>query len=111
MFSKFLFGLNVDSQTCTETYTNGIWKGVCKDGSFNGIGVVLANVINLLTTLTIIVTVFFIMYGGFQYITSSGNEKGVEKAKQTITYALIGLIVALVGRMLVSLVVGRLTTQ
>ncbi len=109
MLEKISIGLG---ETCSgETFSNGIWKGVCKDGSVSGIGILMGNLINFLTTLTIIVSVFFVMYGGFQYITSSGNEKGVEKAKQTITYALIGLLVSFIGKMLVNLILSNLVNS
>jgi hypothetical protein len=33
--------------------------------------------------------------GSFQYLMSGGNSKGVEGGKNTLTYAIVGLIVAL----------------
>ncbi|MFW6110144.1 MAG: pilin [Patescibacteria group bacterium] len=41
-----------------------------------------------------LVTFAYIIIGGFKYITAGGDEKAVEKAKKTITYAFIGLLVA-----------------
>ncbi len=43
------------------------------------------------------VAVLFLIIGGFQYITSAGNPDGIEKAKATILYAIIGIIVALLA--------------
>lgn len=95
-----------------STYTNGIWKGVCNDGTGNGIAsvaILLSNVINLLMNVSFVLAVSFIMYGGFKYVTSSGNDKGVESAKQTITYAIIGLLVTITGKMLVLFVLSRIS--
>lgn len=41
--------------------------------------------------------VVFIMFllGGFKWLTSAGNPKNVESARNTLTYAIIGLIVIL----------------
>ena len=50
------------------------------------------------------VAVLLIIWGGFQYITAAGNEKRVESAKQTLTYAVIGLIVILLAQVIVTLV-------
>jgi len=40
-----------------------------------------------------ILSVVFIMIGGFQYITSGTSKDGTTKAKNTITYAIIGLVI------------------
>lgn len=40
-----------------------------------------------------LVSVIYIIIGGFSYITSAGNAEKVGKATQTITYAVIGLVV------------------
>lgn len=41
-----------------------------------------------------IVAVAVLVYGGFLYITSAGNDEGSKKATNTITYAVIGIVVA-----------------
>lgn len=35
----------------------------------------------------------FIVYGGFRYIAARGDEREVEEAKSTLTYAVIGIAV------------------
>lgn len=37
--------------------------------------------------------VLMIVYGGFQYLIVGSNEKNVDKAKTTITYAVIGMVI------------------
>ncbi len=54
------------------------------------------------------VAVLFIIWGGIQYITAAGNEKQAEAAKQTLTYAVLGLIVILLAYVIVQLVVQSL---
>lgn len=49
--------------------------------------------------------VVLIVYGGFQFITSAGNVGAVEKAKKTITGALIGLVIALLAHAIASFIV------
>ena len=49
----------------------------------------------------------FIVIGGFRYVLSHGDAQGVDRAKNTILYALIGLIVALLAEALVTFVIGR----
>jgi hypothetical protein len=50
--------------------------------SFYGISIVIANPI----------AIIFIIYSGIQLIVSAGNKEKVQKAKKTLTYAIIGLI-------------------
>jgi len=52
------------------------------------------------------IAVFFLIWGGLQYITSSGNKDKAEQAKQTITYSVIGLIVVVLARVIVDLTLG-----
>jgi len=42
-----------------------------------------------------LVAVVFIVIGGYQYITSQGNDEQSKKATQTLTYAVIGLLIVM----------------
>lgn len=59
-----------------------------------------------------ILSVIFIIYGGFKYVTESGRPggdgvaSGVASAKNTIIYAVIGLVVAMIAQPLVKFVIG-----
>lgn len=39
------------------------------------------------------VAVIYIIYGGFSYITAGGDESKAEQAKNTLTFAIIGVVV------------------
>lgn len=52
-------------------------------------------VISLLLFLVITLSLIFLIIGGIRYTTSGGNKEGTAKAKDTITYALIGLALGL----------------
>lgn len=45
--------------------------------------------------------------GGFKYITSQGDSQAVAKAKNTIIYALVGLLVSILATAIVTFVIGR----
>jgi hypothetical protein len=49
-----------------------------------------------------------IIIGGYQMVTSAGNEEGYKKAKQTITYAVIGLVIAVLSYSIASIVENTL---
>ena len=42
-------------------------------------------------------SVVMLIIGGFRYVVSSGNESSVTNAKNTILYAIIGLVIALLA--------------
>lgn len=48
--------------------------------------------------------VFFIIIGGFKYITSQDEPQSVAKARSTIVYAVIGLVIALSAEFIVTFV-------
>lgn len=52
-----------------------------------------------------IVSLFFIIFAGIKYITSGGGKQ-VEEAKNILTYAIIGLVVALLALFIVTTIAG-----
>ena len=52
------------------------------------------------------VTIFFIIKGGFMYMTSTGSPDGMTNAKKTITNAIIGLIIAVLSAAIVNAIAG-----
>lgn len=52
--------------------------------------------------------VLFIIIGGFRFVISAGDPEDTSKAKSTIFYALIGLIVAVSAEALISFVLVHL---
>jgi cytochrome bd-type quinol oxidase subunit 2 len=65
---------------------------------------VLSNIIYWILGLAGGIAVLFLILGGLQYISSSGNKDKAEKAKQTILYAVIGLIVIALSFVIVAFV-------
>lgn len=55
------------------------------------------------------VTVFFLIKGGFGYITSAGSSEGMASAKKTITNAIVGLIIAILAASIVNAIAGAIT--
>ncbi len=64
------------------------------DTGINSIG-------NILITIAAIVATFFLVLGGIKYITSDGDPGKAQSAKQTVTYAIVGLAVAIMARAII----------
>lgn len=70
---------------------------------------IVKSIINLLSVIVGIVAVIMIIVGGFRYITSGGNDTSVTSAKNTILYAIIGLVVVALAQVIVRFTLSKLT--
>lgn len=68
------------------------------------LGTVFGNVVKSLLGFAGIVLFILLLAGGFKYITSGGDPKAVESARNTLTYAIIGLIVILLSYLILVLI-------
>lgn len=62
-----------------------------------------------LTGLAAIASVFFLMYGGFMYMTSRGAPDKLENAKRVLKNAVIGLVIVLGAATLTAILSGAMT--
>jgi cytochrome bd-type quinol oxidase subunit 2 len=69
---------------------------------------ILRQIVNIFSVIVGIVAVFMIIVGGLRYITSGGDSSKVNSAKNTILYAIIGLVVVALAQVIVGFVVQRL---
>jgi hypothetical protein len=60
-------------------------------------GWLTGSVFPILMTILIFVTVLFVFYGSFLYFTAYGDENKAQQAKKTITFAVVGFIIAIVA--------------
>jgi uncharacterized membrane protein (DUF441 family) len=62
------------------------------------------SIVSVAIQLGTIVSVLGIMYGGFQYVSAQGDEEKIGKARNTITWALVGTAVLLGARTIMAVV-------
>lgn len=67
-----------------------------------------SDALTLITIISAASAVFFLIRGGYTYITSSGKPDALEDAKKTIRNSLLGLVIVLASSGLVSLLSGAL---
>lgn len=65
---------------------------------------VFGRITNVILLIVGIVSVVMLIYGGLRYILSGGDSKKVTDAKNTILYAIIGLIISLLAYAIVNFV-------
>ena len=64
--------------------------------------------IDIISVIVGIAAVIMIIVGGFKYITSNGDSGTVSGAKNTILYAIVGLVVVALAQLIVRFVVSEL---
>lgn len=69
----------------------------------------IQNVIQILVTIAGLVASGFFVWGGFGYITSSGNPESLERSKKTIVYSAFGLAIT-IGAFVISNIVTQVAT-
>ncbi len=57
----------------------------------------ITTIVNYILFFLGLIATIMIIYGGFLYITSGGDDAGAEKGKKILMYAAIGLIVVLIS--------------
>jgi len=72
-----------------------------------GIDGIFQSIAAIIIVLVGIVAVVMIILGGIQYSTSQGDPGKVKKAKDTIMYGIIGLIVAILAFAIVTFVLNN----
>lgn len=73
---------------------------------FDGPTAIVPKVINLMLFIVGVLAIFMMIYGGIRYVLSGGDNGKVKDAKNTILYAILGLIVAILGYAIVGWVVS-----
>jgi Type IV secretion system pilin len=85
------------ADTCLFTGING-----CDNGLFT-------TIVNILLFIIGAISVVMLIIGGIRYTVSGGDSSAVTGAKNTILYAIIGLVVAFLAFAIVNWVLGGLT--
>ena len=92
--------LNVDPNVPCTIQTVG-QEGTDKVNS------IITTVINVFSIVVGVVAVIMIIIGGLKYITSGGDSGNITGAKNTILYAVIGLVVVALAQFIVKFVLGK----
>jgi hypothetical protein len=80
-------------------------------GSDTGIATFLSWAVNIFSAIVGIIAVVMIIVGGLKYITSGGDSSKVGSAKNTLLYAIIGLIIVVMAQVIVHFVLAEVRTH
>ena len=80
-------------------------------GNKNELKPAIQNILYSVIAISGLVAVIFVVIGGINYITSSGDTNKLEKAKKTILYACIGLAICALSFAIVNWTIGAIDNQ
>lgn len=75
-------------------------------GSPTDVSVFLGRVINLFILVMALFMLMYMLWGAFDWITSSGEKEKMDKARDKITQAVLGMFVAIVVLTIFNVLVG-----
>lgn len=70
---------------------------------------IIKTVIDIFSLVVGVVSVIMIIIGGLKYITSGGDSGNVSGAKNTILYAIVGLVIVALAQIIVRFVLNRVS--
>lgn len=105
-------GTNIQGSVCSGAKNLSVVgagsSGDCTDpDGENTVDKIIKTVINLFSIIVAVIAVIMIIVGGVKYITSGGESGKVTSAKNTILFAIIGLIVVAFAQIIVRFVLSK----
>ena len=104
-------GPDIQNSTCQGSTLQFGSDTTCEDTaeSEEGVNNLIATVINIFSVIVGIVAVIMIIYGGFRYITSGGDSSKITDARNTILYAIVGLIIVAFAQFVVKFILSKIS--
>ena len=99
-------GNNVSAQNLGQGINDARGKGTANELNLTQGGLV-GTVVNYLLWFIGILSVIMIIWGGIRYATSAGDSNKVTAAKNTILYAVIGLVIAIFSYAIINWVMSQ----
>lgn len=77
--------------------------------SNTNLGNTIKRVLNILSVIIAIIAIIMIVIGGARFVVSAGKQESVSAAKNTVLYAIIGLIIVALAQAIVHFVLRETT--
>jgi hypothetical protein len=82
--------------------TSGQFAVLCNLTSAN-FGGIVGSAIQLIFAIAVIVALFYLIYGGFRWLISTGDKTKVTEAREHIVAAIIGLVIVFLSYFIVNI--------
>jgi len=101
-------GLGDGAQSAQGKDQQGDAASLFGDGGQGGI---FRTITNVMLFIIGAVSVIMLIIGGLRYVVSGGDSTAVQNAKNTILYAIVGIIVAILAFAVVNFVIGSFASN
>src|SRR6266849_1878485 len=91
--------------TLGNTCAGGSFNKLCNLG-VNNIGPIVGSVVNFIFLIAAIIALIYLVLGGIKWVTSEGDTKNVEAARNQIIAAAVGLGVTFLSYLIINLLLG-----
>ena len=71
----------------------------------------VARLFSLAITLVVVSAVGYVIYSGYKFVIAQGDPGKIKEAQNTLTYAIIGMVVAIVAGLLTGFIYKAVTGQ
>ncbi len=82
----------------------------CSSNASSSVNGLISTAVNILSMVVGALAVVMVIVSGFKYMTSSGDSNRVNSAKNTLIYALVGLAIAILAKVIVVYVLNTSST-
>jgi len=112
--------LALGTQTIYATTQEELKKGAClgdvdceaetADSTKNNVDEIINTIINVFSWVVGLLAVIMVIFGGFKYVTAAGDTEKTKTAKNTILYALVGIVIVALSQTIVKYVLNLVVT-
>ena len=93
---------------CSSSAPSEVKEAAGCNGNKNALPNIIVGILNAIIIVSSIVAVIWIVIGGVYYMTSTGDPGKIKKAKDTILYAVIGLVICALSYAIVNFTIGMM---
>jgi hypothetical protein len=103
-------GTPITTSTCSSG-SSSTDTSICNPTGITDLTALIVSIIKYMLGIIGILAVLMIIYGGYQMVVSAGNADLQKKGKQTMIYAVLGLVLAVLSYSIVSIVENVVRSQ
>lgn len=105
-YGQSLFGNSANEACAGATATE---NGTCDVNQAKKVDSALKTAVSIFSVIVGIITVIMFVISGARFITSGGDPNNVAKARQSLLYAIVGLIIVAMAQVMIRFVFSRVS--
>lgn len=94
-----------DAKSQIQCGVNAAASGDCNTQPSGSLDNTITTIINILSAIVGVAAVVMIIIAGLRYVTSAGNAESAKSARNTILYAVIGLVIVALAQIITHFVI------